>query len=251
MPIITQKQPPIKKKRDRLSDEQVADINFFHEDLVALDDEVEKSDELYGEIHKLYSDLTGGEYIPNKNLRDIAELAKSMISTRSYHADVLNKRIALKKLIADVNYRNNGGIDEAGSEAIQATARQIVSMVRQEAIGGNDTVKKVPKKVKEQETNKLEETIKQHLENGSIVMGKNDKLVGTNDYVVTRYDKKNEKFVAVDSRDGSIIPDFPEERLPSGKINKSSSESVTLMNGDEIKLYEELEFDDEYLDEGD
>ena len=241
---------PVKKKREELKEETVSNINFFQEDLVALDEEVEEADKLYDEIHSLYTNLTGGEYVPNKNLRDIAEIAKTMVSTRSYHADAINKRIALKKLIVDVNYRNNGGLDENGNEAIQATARQIVAMVKQETLGKPSTVK--PKqKQSQKEVDLLEKNIKSKLDSGELVMGVNDNLVGTSEYVVSRYDKDKEKFVAVDSRNGEVIENFPEDRLPSGKINKVSDDSVTLFNGDEIKVYNNMEFDDEYLDEGD
>ena len=249
MLIDKNKKPiPVKKKREALKEEEVSNINFFHEDLVALDGEVEEADNLYNEIHSLYTNLTGGEYIPNKNLRDIAELAKTMVSTRSYHADAVNKRIALKKLIVDVNFRNNGGIDETGNEAIQATARQIVAMVKQETF--NSKPKPKPKQ-EQKETELLEKNIQSKLDSGELVMGVNDNLVGTSEYVVSRYDKSKERFVAVDSRTGEIIENFPEDRLPSGKINKTTNESVTLFNGDEIKLYDNMEFDDSYLDEGD
>ena len=244
------------KTKRSLTEEEVSSIHFFEEDLDALDDEVEEADKLYSEIHGLYANLTGGEYVPSKNLRDIAEIAKNMVSARSYHSDAVNKRIQLKKLIADLNFRNNGGIDENSQEAIQATARQIVALVRQEN-HGLPTPKPVTDKrtaegkKRSKEEIELEKTIESRLGSGQIVMGANDKLVGTNEYIVTRYDKANEKFIAVDSRNGNIIDDFPSDRLPKGKINKDNGDSVTLMSGDEIKAYDNMEFDDNYEDEGD
>ena len=244
------------KSKRSLTEEEVSSIHFFEEDLEALDDEVKLSDNLYNEIHSLYSNLTGGEYVPNRNLRDIAEIGKNMVSARSYHSDTLNKRIQLKKLIADLNFRNNGGIDENSQEAIQATARQIVALVRQEHHGLPQQKPVTDKRTAEgkkrsKEEAELEKTIESRLDSGQIVMGANDKLVGTNEYIVTRYDKENERFVAVDSRDGTIIENFPTDRLPKSKINKINGDTVTLMSGDEIKAYDNMEFDDEFVDEGD
>ena len=245
-----------KKNKRTLTEEEVSSIKFFEEDLDALDNEVEEADKLYGEIHGLYSSLTGGEYVPSKNLRDIAEIAKTMVSARSYHSDAVNKKIQLKKLIVDINFRNNGGIDENSQEAIQATARQIVALVRQEHHGLPSQKPVTDKRTAEgkkrsKEEMELEKTIESRLGSGQIVMGANDKLVGTNEYIVTRYDRDNEKFVAVDSRDGTIIENFPADRLPKSKINKDNGDTVTLMSGDEIKAYDNLEFDDEYVDDGD
>lgn len=251
----------VDEKRKKLTDEDIEDTNFFLEDLQALDEEIKIADNVYNEIHGLYVNLTGGEYVPTRNLRDIAELAKNMISARSYHADVVNKRIALKKTIVDLKFRANGGIDENSSEMITNYARQIVSTVRQEAM--NDSSFSKPKdyrsvdkrtsegKKQNKEELLLEKALEEKIKSGEIVLGKNDKLVGTNDYIVTRFDTSSNKMVAVDSRNGNIITDFPENRLPESKISRKDEEAVTLFDGSEIKIYDSMEFDDGYVDDGD
>lgn len=251
----------VDEKRKKLTDEDIEDTNFFLEDLQALDEEIKIADDVYNEIHGLYANLTGGEYVPTRNLRDIAELAKNMISARSYHADAVNKRIALKKTIVDLKFRANGGIDENSSEMITNYARQIVSTVRQEAM--NDSSFSKPKdyrsvdkrtsegKKQNKEELLLEKALEEKIKSGEIVLGKNDKLVGTNDYIVTRFDPSSNKMVAVDSRNGKVIEDFPENRLPESKISRKDEETVTLFDGSEIKIYDSLEFDDGYVDDGD
>ena len=97
----------------------------------------------------------------------------------------------------------------------------------------------------------LEKTLEDRISSGEIVLGKNDKLVGVNEYIVTRYDASSDKMVAVDSRNGNVIEDFPENRLPKSKISRKNDESVTLFDGSEVKLYDSLEFDDSYVDDGD
>ena len=102
------------KPRDTLTEENVKDINFFKEDLECLDREVEESEKIYDEIHGLYKNLTGGEYVP-RNIRDVAELAKTMVSARTYRAQAVNNRISLKKTIADLNFRNGGEDHDSGT----------------------------------------------------------------------------------------------------------------------------------------
>ena len=241
------------KKRDNLTEEGVKDINFFKEDLECLDREVEESEKIYDEIHGLYKNLTGGEYVP-RNIRDVAELAKTMVSARTYRAQAVNNRISLKKTIADINFRNNGGLDGEDSEVAAATARQIINIIRSDP----ESIKhEPPSKKKSTPDNKpedealLEKTINQRLRSGDISMSKNDKLVGTNEHIVVRYDSEHEKFVGVDDRTGKIIKDLPEDRLPDMKnLSKVNKKSAVLNDGNEVRIYDSLEFDDAYVDDG-
>lgn len=243
-------------KRETLTAETVEDINFFKEDLESLDNEIVEADNIYNEVHKLWDNLTGQEYLP-RNIKDVAEVAKTMVSARTYKAQTINNRIALKKTIADMNYRNNGGGDLEGAEQANATARQIINLIRQEN-GLTDVVKPqtTDKRTSEgkkraQEEDMLAKTIEERLSSGDIVLGKNDKLVGTNEHVVIRYDNESESFVGVDNRTGKIIKDFPKDRLPDSKnLNKVNKEVAIMNDGNEIKLFNTLEFDDGYVDDG-
>jgi len=261
--LVLGKKSPSKQpvERENLTSEAVTDLNFFKEDLDALDHEVASSEDLYNEVHQLYSQLTGGPYVPTRNIRDIAEVAKTLVSARTSKIDVINKRIALKKTINDLNYRNNGGIDENGEEAVQMQARKIVEIIRQEQLearknGGNNFTNPQQSfdkrtqagKQRALEEKELERTINEKLNSGEIKMGKNDHLVGTNDYVVSRYDRSTNTFVAVDSRNGKVIEDFPKERLPSGKITRVSNNEATMLDGSTVKLFDKMEFDDNYED---
>lgn len=243
-------------KRETLTAETVEDINFFKEDLESLDNEIVEADNIYNEVHKLWDNLTGQEYLP-RNIKDVAEVAKTMVSARTYKAQTINNRIALKKTIADMNYRNSGGGDLEGAEQANATARQIINLIRQEN-GLTDVVKPqtTDKRTSEgkkraQEEDMLAKTIEERLSSGDIVLGKNDKLVGTNEHVVIRYDNESESFVGVDNRTGKIIKDFPKDRLPDSKnLNKVNKEVAIMNDGNEIKLFNTLEFDDGYVDDG-
>jgi len=242
-------------KREKLTSETVEDINFFKEDLESLDTEVKEADKIYGEIHKLWDNLTSQEYLP-RNIKDVAELAKTMVSARTYKAQAINNRISLKKTISDMNYRNNGGGELEGTEQANATARQIINLIRQEGAAVTPSKpsvvdkRTVEGKKRAQEEDLLAKTIEERLSSGEIKMGKNDKLVGTNEHVVIRYDASAEEFVGVDNRTGKVIPDFPKDRLPDPKsLTKVSQTAAIMQDGGEVKLFDSLEFDDKYVDD--
>lgn len=271
VPIVPRKQLPVKKKiapqkdealkkieRKPLDTEEVNDLNFFLEDLRALDENVNRADDLYNKIYGLYNNLTGGEYVPTRNIRDIAELVKSLVSARSNYSDAVQKRINLKKLLNDIEFRKSGGIDELGGDMVTQTARQIVSIVRQQAIEDNKSGVQQPKltdkrtiagKKRAMEIDALEARLSKSIESGEISMSKNDELVGTNEYVVTRFDPQREEFVAVDSRDGSIIKDFPKDRLPSQSVANIRNGIATLNDGSEIPVFDKFEYDDDYVED--
>lgn len=248
-PII---KPALPKPRSKLDSRQVEDLNLFHEDLVSLDKELVIANDLYNEVHGLYSNLTGGDYVP-RNIRDIAELAKTVVSARQYYLQVAEKRINLKKTISDINFKQNGGDEATTDELANNTARAIVALVKQDLIEEGTIIKKKPTKLipSKSDIDKLDEIVEDKISKGEIAMSKNDKLVGTNDHAVIRYDKKSDQFVAVDNRTGNIIPDFPEDRLPKiENISKITKDRITMNDSSEIKEFNpgEFEYDDEYED---
>lgn len=252
---VKKKEEPIKKRED-LTESIIENVNFFKEDLESLDNEVAEAGKIYDEIHDLWHNLTDTEYLP-RNIRDVAEVAKSMISARTYKAQAINNRIALKKTIADLNYRNKGGTDLEGAEQANLIARQIISTVRKESGSVINTQKHleidkrtVEGKKRAEEEKMLDKTIEDKLKSGDIKMGKNDNLIDVNKYVVIRYDAKNDEFIGVDSRTGKKIPDFPKDRLPNEKdISKINKKSAIMQDGGEVKVFDSLEFDDDYIDD--
>lgn len=246
----------VEKHRPDLTSDQVENLNFFKEDLESLDKEVEEAGVLYDKFSNLYNQIVGQEYI-TRSVRDVAELSKSMVSARSYRAQAINNRIALKKTIADLNFRSKSGIDAEGTDASMMAARQVINLVRKEL--GDVSISSAPKTIDKrtvegkkrfEEENKLEDVLNKKIASGEIAMSANDNLVGINDHAVIRYDKKTESFVGVDNRTGNIIPDFPKSRLPSNDaLEKVGKTSAVLENGEEIKLFDKLEFDDGYVDD--
>lgn len=246
----------VEKHRPDLTSDQVENLNFFKEDLESLDKEVDEATVLYDKFSNLYNQIVNQEYI-TRSVRDVAELSKSMVSARSYRAQAINNRIALKKTIADLNFRSKSGIDAEGTDASMMAARQVINLVRKEL--GDVSISSAPKTIDKrtvegkkrfEEENKLEDVLNKKIASGEIAMSANDNLVGINDHTVIRYDKKTESFVGVDNRTGNIIPDFPKSRLPSNDaLEKVGKTSAVLENGEEIKLFDKLEFDDGYVDD--
>lgn len=238
-------------KRQALTDDKVDDINFFTEDIVEMDNQLNESKKLYNEIHDLFAQTTGGEYVPTRSLRDIAEITKSLISARTLCADIVNKRTAIKKIVADNLSKKKGNTTE--NDIVNETARKIVESVNAQTISkAVSNMKVLPtgeviskpsvdqtKSSTSKEEALLERSINDALNSGKIVMTKNDKLISVSGHVETQYDDINKKFIAVDSRTGDIIPDFPEERLPNSKVAFIENGKAKLTSGETVKVFGE------------
>ena len=113
------------KGRKPFTDEDASDINFFKEDVEAMDRQCEESEKLYTEIHDLFASTSGGDYVPQRNLRDISELTKSLTATRSLCIQAVTSRVSIKKTISDIVAKRKG-------ELIENTDIQILVFSMQE-----------------------------------------------------------------------------------------------------------------------
>ena len=71
------------------------------------------------------------------------------------------------------------------------------------------------------------------------MMTKNDKAIAISKFIVPKYDQKSKKVVAVDSRSGKIVKDYPTERLPGGNVSSVESDKVRLDSGITVGFYGE------------
>jgi hypothetical protein len=259
---MSEKKPKQQKVVKRnMTEEEVMDINFFKEDIDEMNKQYDETKQLYGEIHDIFAGTCGGDYVPSRNLRDMAELTKSLTTTRSLCVDIVNKRHAMKKNIVDIVSRRKGNDTE--NDVVAETARRIVECVNAQAVAnavnntiklsdGTDYVKPIVNQecnTSDDDSDKLERAISDAIDSGSIVMTKNDRFIAVADHVVPRFDKDANKIVAVDQRNGQVIPDFPEERLPRSEVSSVDSSFVRLKNGENIRYLGED--DDDVFDPDD
>ena len=245
------------KSKPNMTEEQVMDINFFKEDIDEMDKQYNETKNLYDEIHSLFEGTCGGDYVPTRNLRDIAELTKSLTTTRSLCVDIVNKRHSMKKNIVDIVSKRKGNDSE--NDVVAETARRIVECVNSQAIAnavnntvklsdGTDYVKPIVNQevtTTKDDSDKLDKIISEAIDDGSIVMTKNDRFIAVADHVVPRFDKDNNKIVAVDQRTGQIVEGFPEERLPKAEISSIDTSFVRLKNGENVRYLDD-DNDDEF-----
>lgn len=239
------------KGRKPFTDEDASDINFFKEDVEAMDRQCEESEKLYTEIHDLFASTSGGDYVPQRNLRDISELTKSLTATRSLCIQAVTSRVSIKKTISDIVAKRKGVDSE--TDAAAETARRIVEAINantvaaavSKAIETSDGGKYVPPAVNQRDTStesdkaKLDNALERALKRGDITMTKNDKAIAISKFVVPKYDQKSKKVVAVDSRSGKIVKDYPTERLPGGNVSSVESDKVRLDSGITVGFYGE------------
>lgn len=244
-----------KEKKDLLTEEKITNISFFEEDVTNLEDQFNKSEKLYDEIHLVFDTVTkgiGGDYVQIKSVRDVAEIAKTLVTARSLCADILTKKHSVKKSISDTLSKRKGV--DSDEDIINATARRIVSCIAEnkqmEKINSDTTVKTSSKQnVSPSDKLRLDTIVKQQMKTGNIKMTNNDKLVNVSKYVDYKYNNKLNEIVAIDTRNGKMIKNFPKERLPSEKIDKIDHDKVMLNNGKNLDIISSLEYDDTYSED--
>ena len=235
-------------KKVQINNDAVQVVEFYQDQIDALERCSAQTEDLYDDLYKIFKDRTSGDYQPH--LKDLSALATTLVSTRVACADIVQKEIQAKKILTDIAYRSGGGGAKDDAEIAQQTARELMRMLNNEYRDKKNS-KSAPKELPTpHDESKVEEVLEERVKSGRIKMSRNDNLVGTNDYIVTRYDPKSEGFVAVDSRDGSIIDNFPKDRLPAGKVTKVNKNDVSMEDGSTVPVYDNMEFDDNYVDNG-
>jgi hypothetical protein len=229
--------PKDKKIKIRLSNEKVRDITFFEEDISELSKQLVSAEDLYKDLYGVYSAFSGGKYSNIKSPRDIAELAKALVSMRSLCVDTAFKRHQVRKNLADIVHRSDGG-DVGDAELIKNAARSIIEEVRNYG-GTKPLLKQIEAEsriVSDEAMNALDSKIEEYIDSGDIKLSTNDKLIGLSTHIEFKFDKKKDSFVAVDNRYGSVISNFPEERLPNTKISKITRHEAITDAGDSYEI---------------
>jgi hypothetical protein len=225
------------KIKINLSNDKIRDITFFEEDISELSKQLASAEGLYNNFYaNVYNPLTGGKYSNIRSTRDVAEIAKALVSLRSICVDTAFKRHQVRKNLSDIVHRSGGGeIDN--NELIKEAARTIINEVR------HSVDSREPKQIEEKNDhitdeiqNELDSRVNEYINNGDIKLSTNDKLIKYADHIDFEYDKDKDKFVAIDSRSGKTISNFPEERLPEKSISRFMKHEVITKTGDTYKI---------------
>jgi hypothetical protein len=227
------------KIKTTLTDAKVRDITFFEEDISELTNQLTMNEALYKDFYGVYKDLTGGRYTNIKSPRDIAEIAKALVQLRSLCSDTTFKRHQVRKNLSDIVYRSGDEIADK-ENLIKETARIIINEVRNNDYESRlKESNKLSQTVNDEVKKKLDDKVKKFISNGDIKLSTNDKLIGVNDHIQYKYDKKHDNFIAVDERNGRIITNFPKERLPDTKIVRINKDKIITTSGDSYEIYGE------------
>jgi hypothetical protein len=223
-----------KKSKISLSETKIKDITFFEEDISEMSNQLESGEELYKNLYEVYNSLTGGKYSNMKSPRDIAEIAKALVQIRNLCSDAAFRRHQIRKNLSDIVFRNNGG-DNLDESLIKEAARTIINEVRSyEKSTGNDK-KQLPSLTSDMRR-ALDSKVQEYIEKGDIPLSTNDKLIGMASHVEFKFDKENDTFLAIDGRNGKVIPNFPKERLPEKQISRFTKREVITKTGDTYEL---------------
>lgn len=210
----------------------VCDPQFFFEDIEKFDHHIEKTEELYEEVHKHMKEATsvsGIKYNARSGIgvnSEISELGKTLSQIRSTGIDATYKRSQTKKAAADVFLKsrdqemNNNKSNEVAREFLELIHDNLKSQVQPQ------------KTVKRSEQSQLEDRVNRKLKRGEIQLTQNDKAMKY-DFNGVSYglSMKDKETIVVRDHDGNIIPDYPKERIPKMSLVKVEDGQATMDTG--------------------
>jgi hypothetical protein len=224
------------KGKVSLNETKIKDITFFEEDISEMSNQLESGEKLYKNLYDVYYSLTGGKYSNIKSPRDIAEIAKALVQIRNLCSDAAFRRHQIRKNLSDIVYRNTGG-ETSDEEILKEAARTIINEVRSyEKNNGLGKDKAQNYLLTDEVRRQLDSKVQGYIEKGDISLSTNDKLIGIASHVEFKFDKENDKFIALDGRNGKVIPDFPKERLPEKQISRFTKNRVVTKTGDSYEI---------------
>jgi hypothetical protein len=212
-----------------MAKQDVLNIDYFEEDINSFKDQKNKNENLYDEIHKLYKMILGDDESPSyKNLRDLSEISKTLSSIRGTSIEAANKLFQAKLAISNLELKKTQKNDE--SKSSEDLARSIVAMIR------SDSKERVAQKTDTQSTKDLDKRISSSLDNGEITLTENDKAMRYAQKHINFVYNKHKKLIQATLDDGSVLEDYPRNRMPQGKIVDQKAGEVTLSTGIKLKI---------------
>lgn len=109
---------------------------YFSPELKALDNQYQKNEELYNEVHKsLDKNLTkidgNSMFGAGSPHREVAELGKVLNDIRGNQVAVIKEKSNIKKTIKDFEFKQqNAARNEAGSENLQVMMKDLISNIQ-------------------------------------------------------------------------------------------------------------------------
>lgn len=208
----------------------VLSTSFFEEDFQAFNNQLDKNEELYEEVHDLYAQATGGEGATFKMMRDVSEVSKTLASIRATSIEAVNKRFQMKRSVADLEQKKKQNEKEDSNAA--EIARAAIMAIRSDLALSKPITTSA--KSNAMGKDKLKERINSEL-NNNIKLSDNDKAMKyAYKGVEVVYNKQKNKYMAI-AKGGELIENYPQDRIPDTKIVKEENGFV-ITNGGKYRI---------------
>jgi hypothetical protein len=197
----------------KLKGKDVLETEFFEDDLIAFDEQVIKTEELYNEVHDAYKQVTGGDGASFKMMRDASELAKTLSSIRSTSIDAINKRFQMKRSVSDLEQKKQQlhKDDQNAAEIARATVMAIRNSV-------NKNPDKYINSSDDMNTEELNVRLKSAIDNKEITLSDNEKAMKYDfEGAEIVYNKASSRFMAI-TKSGEVVETYPQERVIDREI---------------------------------
>lgn len=224
------------KVPERLTDENVMDVNFFRDDIEAMYEDVDKIENLANKVevdlNNIYFDSGTREMIGRGILNFTSEQTKNLASLRTAKNTALNQIVQTKIKIAQMTINKNKE-DAANDTASEAARREFQKLFMTSTRDSNKQEVKY-KDIASSEDMKsndlLENRIKELVDSGDLVFTDNEQAIKyeKRGVIIKVHNSEPMYFAAFTADTNELIPDYPQTLLPSNDI---LSETTILPSG--------------------
>lgn len=223
----------LKQKHEKNTDSMMVDLEKF-------DFHIDKNESLYNEIHNILKEyksnsvkMTNAGLRFRVNLKDFAELGRTLSSIRSAQVTALTSKINARKSLADLKLKEKG--NEEMNEGLSEVSRNIINAIHSEASNKN---KEDNKELEVEEEKLLDEYIEKASKSGKVNLSKNEKAMIEDFKGINVFYDLDENEYVVTNNEGEIIDDYPTERLVEyGTFKSDKGDHILTSTGKKVKKY--------------
>ncbi len=227
----------------------MAEKNFFKdvdltEDLDEFTENIKKGEELYNEVHGLFKRVSGSNsgVMGMSSTTSLAELSRSMSAIRSSNIDAVNKRFMAKKTIIELKMKqdsmNNGEQNMDQIQLAKSLIQEVISS-RMNLLPPSTPQNLEYSLSREEELKRLDDRVNKEIQSGNVKITANENAMKYDfmNVVDFQYDVKSEKIVPVNNKSGTIIPDYPQDRIPRMSIVRVEANQAISNSGMVLPIY--------------
>lgn len=215
------------------------DISFINEEIKKMEKHIKKNEELYDEVYEIMKktknmgvNVTGSGIRFKMNMRDFAELGRTLSTIRSSQISAITSKINAKKYINDFKFKK---VEKEGiKNDLSEMSRNIIDALHKKT--GKEDMREIFDIEDEVEDADISEAEIEELLSKKVALTKNEQAMILDYKGIEVFYNETEECYDVYTKDGEFLPEYPQERLLDyGDISEDMGDYIITNTGKKIK----------------